>query len=192
VTHLFLVRHAETDMAGRFCGQSDPDLNEQGRQQLAGLVNRLSQDAIRRVYTSDLRRARQTAEAIARHFGVGLHVRPGLREIDFGLWEGLSWSEIEVRDPVLARNWVEEFPNSTAPCGESFQQFESRVRRETAFLLGEAANSPIAVVTHAGFVRVVLTKWCKVSQQEAWDRTKDYGSVVVLDANYIDRVGVQD
>jgi len=192
VTHLFLVRHAETDMAGRFCGQSDPDLNEQGRQQLAGLVHRLSQHAIRRVYTSDLRRARQTAAAIARNFGVGLHVRPGLREIDFGMWEGLSWSEIEVRDPPLAKNWAEMYPNSTAPGGEPFQQFESRVRRETAFLLGEATKSPIAVVAHAGFIRVMLTKWCRISEQEAWDRTKDYGSIVALDTNHIDRAGVAD
>jgi broad specificity phosphatase PhoE len=187
VTHLLLVRHAETDMAGRFCGQSNPDLNEQGRQQLAGVVNRLSQHAIRRVYTSDLRRARQTAEAIARHFGVGLRVRPGLREIDFGMWEGLSWSEIEVRDPARAKSWAEMYPNSTPPGGEPFQQFESRVRREAAFLIGEAANSPIAAVAHAGFIRVVLTKWCRISEQEAWDRTKDYGSIVGLDTNHIDR-----
>jgi broad specificity phosphatase PhoE len=180
VTHLLLARHAETDLAGRFCGQSDPELNDQGRQQLAGLVNRLSQHPISRVYTSDLRRARQTAEAIARHFGVGLHVRPGLREIDFGMWEGLSWSEIEVRDPARAKSWAEMYPNSTPPGGEPFQQFESRVRRETTFLLGEAPSFPIAVVTHAGFIRVVLTKWCRISEQEAWDRTKDYGSIVAL------------
>jgi len=187
VTHLFLVRHAETDMAGRFCGRSDPELNEQGREQLALLVNRLSQHAIRRVYSSDLRRARQTAEAIARHLGVGLDVRPGLREIDFGLWEGLAWSEIEVPDPVLAKSWAEMYPHSTAPEGEPSQQFESRVRRETAFLLEEATKSSIAVVGHAGFIRVVLTKWCRMSQEEAWDRTKDYGSVVALDPNQIDR-----
>jgi alpha-ribazole phosphatase len=173
-------------MAGRFCGQSDPELNEQGRQQLPGLVNRLSQHAIRRVYSSDLRRAQQTAEAIARHFGAGLQVRPGLREIDFGLWEGLSWSEIEVRDPALAKSWA-EYPNSTAPGGEPLQQFQARVRRETAFLLGQATQSPIAVVTHAGFIRLLLTKWCRISEPEAWDRTKDYGSVVALDINQIDR-----
>jgi broad specificity phosphatase PhoE len=187
VTHLFLVRHAETDMASRFCGQSDPELNEQGRQQLLGLMNRLSQHAIRRVYTSDLRRARQTAEAIARHFGAGLQVRPGLREIDFGRWEGLSWSEIEVRDPAVAKSWGEMYPNSTAPGGEPFAQFESRVRREATFLLGEATKSPIAVVAHAGFIRVVLRKWCRISEQEIWDRAKDYASVVALDINQIDR-----
>jgi broad specificity phosphatase PhoE len=111
-------------------------------------VHRLSQHAIRRVYTSDLRRARQTAETIAKHFGIGLHVRPGLREIHFGLWEGLSWSEVEVRNPIAAKNWAENYPHSPAPGGEPFRQFTSRVGRETAFLLAEATNSPFAVGLH--------------------------------------------
>ncbi len=179
-------------MAGRFCGASDPELNERGHQQLAGLVTRMSEHAIRQVYTSDLRRSQQTAEAIAKRFGAGLHVRPGLREIHFGLWEGLSWSEIEARDPAGAKRWAEEYPNSTAPGGESFQQFESRVRREIAFLLGEATKSPIAVVTHAGFIRVVLMYRCRMSAQEAWDRTKDYGSVVAIDTNHIDVAGIEE
>jgi broad specificity phosphatase PhoE len=179
-------------MAGRFCGHYDPELNERGRQQLAGLVNRLSQHPVRRVYTSDLRRARQTAEAIANHFGAGLHVRPELREIDFGLWEGLSWNEIEVRDAMAAKNWAENYPNSTAPAGESFEQFQQRVRREIAFLLGEVKEAAVAVVTHAGFTRAVLTSLCGVSEREAWNRTEDYGSVVALDTNDIDRVEVKD
>ncbi len=192
VTYFLLVRHVETDMTGRFCGHSDPQLNERGRQQLAGLVNQLSEHPIRRVYTSDLRRARETAEAIAKHFGAQLYVRPGLREIHFGLWEGLSWSEIELRDPVSAKNWTQGYPNSTAPGGESFQQFESRVRGEIAFLLGEATKATIAVLTHAGVIRVVLTKGCGVPEQEAWNRTKDHGSVVALDTNDIDLAGIED
>jgi alpha-ribazole phosphatase len=98
-------------------------------------VNVLSVRAIRQVYASDLLRARQTADAIAKNFGIELHIRPGLREIHFGLWEGLSWNEIEVRDPVRAEKWAQEYPNSTAPAGESFVNFESRVRREITFLL---------------------------------------------------------
>ena len=192
MTPLLLVRHAETDMAGRFCGRSDPELNERGRQQIAGLITTLSEHAIRRVYTSDLRRAQQTAEAIAKHFGARLHVRPGLREIHFGLWEGLSWNEIEVRDKALAERWAEAYPNSTAPSGESYQRFASRVQREMAFLLEELTKSPIAAVTHAGFIRVVLTNWCGVSEQEAWDRTKENGSIVALDISHVDRTGIED
>lgn len=179
-------------MAGRFCGHSDPELNERGRQQLVGLMTMLSEHAIRRVYTSDLRRAQLTAEAIAKHFEAEVHVRPGLREIHFGLWEGLSWNEIEGRDRTVAARWAETYPNSTAPAGESYQHFASRVHREMTFLLAEVTKSPIAAVTHAGFIRVVLTNWCGVSEQEAWDRTKEYGSIVALDASHIDRARIED
>lgn len=179
-------------MAGRFCGHSDPELNQRGRQQLAGVVDRLSEYAIRRVYTSDLRRARQTAEAIATHFGLGFEVRLGLREIHFGLWEGLSWSEIEACDPVLANRWAERYPNSTAPGGESSQQFERRVRAESAFLFAAATECPIAVVAHAGFMRVLLTNFYGVLEEEAWKLTKEYSSVVALDTNLIRKFTVAE
>jgi broad specificity phosphatase PhoE len=185
------IRHAETDMAGRFCGHSDPELNERGRQRLAGLVDMLSAYEIREVFTSDLRRAHQTADAIGQHFGAEPRVRSGLREIQFGLWEGLSWSEIEMRDPLLARRWVEEYPKSTAPNGEPFQQFVSRVRKEVSLLQEEATKLPIAVVTHAGVIRVALTTWFGMSEQEAWDRTRCYGSVVALDKNLIHRTATE-
>lgn len=181
MTNLLLIRHAETDMAGRFCGHSDPELNERGRRQLSGLLNALSGQSIRRVYTSDLRRARQTAEAVAEHFGAELEIRPGLREIHFGLWEGLSWSEIEARDPAIARKWVEEYPNSTAPGGELIQNFERRVRKEIAFLLQQATQAPVAAVGHAGFIRLALAMRGSVSERAAWAQTKDYAAVVTLE-----------
>jgi alpha-ribazole phosphatase len=192
MTDFLLIRHAETDMAGRFCGHSDPELNQRGRQQLVGVVDRLSEYAIRRIYTSDLRRARQTAEAIAAHFGVGFEVRLGLREIHFGLWEGLSWSEIEACDPVVAKSWAERHPNSTAPGGESLQQFERRVRAESAFLFAAGTECPIAVVAHAGFMRVLLTNFYGVLEEEAWKLTKEYGSVVALDTNVIRKITVAE
>ena len=186
MSNLLLIRHAETDMAGRFCGHSDPELNERGHLQLAGIVDRLSEYAIRRIYASDLRRTRQTAQAIASHFGIEVAVRPGLREIQFGQWEGLSWSEIEACDPALAKSWAEQHPNSTAPGGESFQQFEQRVRAESAFLFAAAATEcPIAVVAHAGFMRVLLTSFYRTREEDAWKLTKEYGSIVGLDMNMI-------
>jgi len=192
VKHLLLIRHTETDMAGRFCGHSDPELNQRGRQQLAGVVDRLSEYAIRRIYASDLRRARQTAEAIATHFGIGFEVRPGLREIHFGIWEGLSWSEIEARDPVLAKSWAEQYRTLTAPGGESMQQFERRVCAESAFLFAAATECPIAVVAHAGFMRVLLTNFYGVPEEEAWKIAKEYGSVVALDTNLIREFAVEE
>src|ERR1700691_1369855 len=110
MSRVLFIRHAETDMAGRFCGHSDPDLNDKGRMQLTELAHLLSTEAIDAVYSSDLRRAKSTAQAIAEARKVPLSLRPALREIDFGDWEGLSWDQIKQRDPLYPRKWMAGFP----------------------------------------------------------------------------------
>jgi alpha-ribazole phosphatase/probable phosphoglycerate mutase len=182
LSRLIFVRHAETDMAGRFCGLSDPELNERGRAQLETLIDRLRGEQFHKIFTSDLTRARQTAHAISSHFGLESIGRPGLREIYFGEWEGLSWSEIESRDLVLAKRWVLEYPNVPAPAGETFPNFEARVRRETEFLLQQAAQFPLLVVTHAGFLRVALTCRYVGAKKEALENTPDYAAVISTDS----------
>jgi alpha-ribazole phosphatase len=177
----FFIRHAETEMAGRFCGHSDPDLNAVGHTQLTALADLLSAEAIERVYSSDLCRARSTAQSIAAARGIPLTLRPALREIDFGQWEGLSWEQVEQRDPEHARKWTDAFPNLAAPAGESFQAFESRVLEEV-FCLLEQDSGPMAVVTHAGVLRVVLRHLCGCSESEAWRQTQSYCSVVRYEA----------
>jgi len=160
VSHILFVRHAETDMAGRFCGHLDPALNDRGRAQLPRLLEQLRQRRFERrferIFSSDLTRARQTAEAVAHPSGLEVVCRPGLREISFGDWEGLSWTEIEMRDPELARRWVEEYPHFPAPGGETFECFRMRVRTEIEFLTDRTEQSSAVVVTHAGFLRVAL------------------------------------
>ena len=87
------------------------------------------------MYSSDLRRARSTAQAIAATRNIPLTLRPALREIDFGQWEGLSWEQVEQMDPEYAQKWVDAFPNLPAPAGESFQAFEGRILEEVHRLL---------------------------------------------------------
>jgi alpha-ribazole phosphatase/probable phosphoglycerate mutase len=180
MNELLLIRHAETDMAGTFCGHSDPALNARGRAQLGALINRLRMDQIGLVYSSDLRRAYTTGMAIAEALGVDCHVRRALREINFGQWEGITWSEIERRDNAYARRWIEEYPSLPTPDGESFHAFERRVLDEVKVLTlkAEAAGCAIAVVTHAGVLRTVLCALQGCSADEAWEHTKSYCSVV--------------
>jgi alpha-ribazole phosphatase len=180
MSDLLLIRHAERDMAGTFCGHSDPELNTRGRAQLAGLIGRLRMDQIGVVYTSNLRRAHTTGRAIAEAFGVDCRVRRALREINFGQWEGITWSEIERRDNAHARRWVEEYPSLPAPDGESFHDFEQRVLDEVKVLSlkAETAGCAIAVVTHAGVLRTVLCALQGCSEEHAWEQTKSYCSVV--------------
>jgi len=171
--HIFL-RHAETDMAGTFCGHSDPRINIVGQQQVLDLIATLGDSPFDAIYCSDLQRTVDTAEALSSAYGVSLILTPALREIHFGEWEGLRWEEIERRDPAYAALWSAEFPKLPAPQGERYETFTRRVLDAVDRLLREADGGRIAVVTHAGVMRVVLTMLLGCSDVEAWERTRSY------------------
>jgi alpha-ribazole phosphatase len=177
MTRVLFIRHAETEMAGRYCGHSDPDLNTQGRAQLTRLARLLAEETLNTVYSSDLRRAASTAQAIAAGRDIPQVLRPALREIDFGDWEGMSWEEIERLDPEYAQKWVSSYPHLAAPSGESFEDFKRRVLKEVNHLM-DRSSGPIAVVTHGGVLRVVLRHLFGYSEPRAWQETQQYCCVV--------------
>jgi broad specificity phosphatase PhoE len=178
MTMLLLIRHAETDLAGTFCGHLDPALNQRGLAQIPALLRELEQYSIQGLYASDLRRARQTAEAIAARFGLQCHIREGLRELFFGRWEGLRWEEIELRDPQEAKIWAADYSLRDFPSGENLHDFRIRVHREVDAILSGSNHSLSAVVTHAGVMRTVLTDYAGLSLEQAWQQTKDYGAII--------------
>lgn len=174
-----LMRHGATDMAGRFCGHSDPPLNDAGRAQIERAASLLP-GVPQAVYTSDLLRARESAELVAEHFSVPLLVRPGLREISFGEWEGLSWQEVEQRFPAESAAWLERFPGGVVPSGDRYDSFVERVKHETGFLTAQAQSHALIAVTHGGFIRTALAEIYDVPSSEAFGLTADYGAIVDL------------
>ncbi|MGC2401525.1 MAG: histidine phosphatase family protein [Acidobacteriaceae bacterium] len=177
VSRVFFIRHAETDMAGRYCGHSDPDLNTKGRAQLRNLTQMLSKEAISAIYSSDLRRASSTGHAIAHRRNIPQLLRPALREIDFGDWEGRSWEQIEQLDPEYAREWLDAYPRLPARGGENVAVFEARVLDEVNRII-ECNSHPVAVVTHGGVLRVVLRNLFGCSEEQAWQQTRPYCCVL--------------
>src|SRR5436305_10497305 len=122
-----LLRHAQTDLHGCFCGHSDPSLSVQGHDQIPSVIRSVSQVVPRAIWSSDLRRATETAEPIAKHFGLRYATSPALREMKFGVWEGLAWKEVELQYPDDARAWAKFFPHHRPPGGESFLELQARV-----------------------------------------------------------------
>jgi len=176
---IVFIRHGETDMAGRFCGHSDPDLNPAGESQAISLAEEASTLGIERIYSSDLCRAAQTAAHIAHRTGVGVDYLSALREIHFGHWEGLHWQEIEERFPEEADRWLREFPWRSAPSGEAYADFTARIEAVLAPLLNDEKDTRVAIVTHRGVMRYALTKFFGFSEEEAWTKTAPYGAVVI-------------
>jgi len=182
VTEIVLIRHVETDFAGRFCGHSNPDLNGAGELHLRSLIEEAAALGIKRIYSSDLRRASRTATALSERIGVPVELRFGLREMHFGQWEGLTWDQIERRDPTEAELWLREFPERSAPEGESYRDFVARVESEFKMVIAQPRNAPLAVVTHRGVMQYALCRFFGFTRDEARKQTDNYGAIVVVNA----------
>lgn len=151
--NILLIRHATTNLAGTLCGQCDPPLNKRGRQQARSLAASLRDAKLQRLYTSNLKRAVQTAAPLARP-EVPLIVRADLGEINFGEWEGRRWQD--VRDTAPDMQSYEESPHASAPGGETFIAFRSRALKAFENVVQDAAGQSSAIVTHHGVINVVM------------------------------------
>jgi broad specificity phosphatase PhoE len=194
MTDMVLIRHAETDLVGKFCGHSDPDLNATGEQRLRSISEEVAPLGITRIYSSDLRRASRTAIAIRERIGAPVELRSGLREIHFGLWEGLAWEQVQQRYPREAQLWVREFPARSAPEGEMYRDFAARVEAEFKTMIVEHKHGALAVVTHRGVLQYVLTQFLGFAEDDAMKQTENYGAIVVAtrsDLRDIDYTGIR-
>jgi broad specificity phosphatase PhoE len=154
---VFLARHGETDwnLAGRWQGHADVPLNATGHAQALALAERLRERGIAAVATSDLARARRTAELVAGALGLRVAlVDPDLREQRFGRFEGLTPRECEERYPTDWARYAAD-PHPGPPGGESRAALLERVLRA---VLGASARLPAAplIVTHGGAMRALL------------------------------------
>jgi broad specificity phosphatase PhoE len=150
---LILVRHAHTEMAGKFCGQIDPPLSAEGLAQLAELNEKLNGHSFTHIFSSDLERARQTAEAIANRHNLPVHLLRSLREVAFGSWEGLDWDQVVAQDPAWAQRWLDHYPSISAPEGEGLEHFRKRIRDAMDSIADQVQGACAVVVTHAGVIR---------------------------------------
>lgn len=165
---LLLIRHAATDMDGYLCGHTDPPLNLVGSTQASGLALQLRSLKVHHLYSSDLRRALQTAEPLASAWGLPIVARTALREISFGNWEGKRWAEIRAAEPDFTS--LESNPAIGAPGGESFACFRQRVLRVLRETVDECNGDLTAIVTHLGVIRIALAEhssrtWAAEPQQ---------------------------
>jgi broad specificity phosphatase PhoE len=155
MTELLLVRHGETDWNrdGRFQGHADPPLNDTGRAQARALADDLAAEQIDAIYTSDLARARETAEFIAERAGVPFVLEPQLREVNVGEWQGLTRPEIAERFPEGLRNWREHGHGWEQ--GETYEELAERVLEAIDRIVAGHPTERVVVVGHGGTIRAI-------------------------------------
>jgi len=151
-TRIVLVRHGETtwNRATRIQGHTDIPLSALGLAQADRLARALADEALDAIYSSDLRRARQTAETLAGQQGVAVRIDAGLRERAFGRFEGLSWEEIAQKHPEDSIRWRRREPDFQVGGGESLVTFSARCIATVQGIVAAHPGQNIAVVAHGG------------------------------------------
>src|SRR5262249_12016305 len=159
-THITLIRHGETawNASDRWQGHAHVPLNDDGKRQAALLGEHLVPIAseITGIYTSDLIRARQTAEIVAAHIIKPILVDARWREIDLGEWQGLTIDEVRTWDAERYRYIMSDPVNLPRPSGESSKQVAERALQAVEELTRHHQGEHVLVVTHGGTIRNLL------------------------------------
>ena len=166
-TRVIAIRHGETawNAAARVQGQLDIELNEVGRRQAQLLANALADAGITALYSSDLLRARQTAQAVAERTGLALVADAGLRERGFGIFEGSTYADIERLWPDEARRLRHREVGFGPEGGETLASFHARSIASATRLAARHPGETIALVAHGGVLDCLYRTATRVELQ---------------------------
>ncbi len=167
--HLMLVRHGETEwnVQRRFQGQSDVPLSELGKRQAKLIAERLAGQSIDAVYASDLKRAWETVTSIAEKNGLEVSPEPRLRELKFGILEGLTFEEAEEKHPEMIAAWLEDF-NNTPEGAETIDLFNARIVSLLNDLKSKHDEQVVLLVGHGGSLSELLRVVLGLSREKRW------------------------
>jgi broad specificity phosphatase PhoE len=179
---LWLVRHGQTDwnLAGRWQGQSPaaPGLNDNGRAQAIALRKQLEGWQISTVYSSDLLRARQTAEMLADPLGLPVNLDPRLREMDLGTWEGLLSCEISARFPQLLLERDCNPIHTSAPRGETPACVAERVASVLDDIVKRRCGEQVLIVAHGLSLAAILCLALGISIEQIYEHIPGNASLL--------------
>ncbi|MFC2044694.1 histidine phosphatase family protein [Chloroflexota bacterium] len=183
MSRLLLIRHGETNMNSsfRYWGSTDVVLSDLGLRQAEHLRNRLKSERINVVYSSDLKRSLDTARVIVSSHNLEVITCPELREIDFGQIEGMTFEEVNLSYPEVARMWIERDDNLVYPGGESLAQLDKRLQRFRTRLEKHTSEDTILVVGHSGALRTLLCQLLGMESGRRWQISLDLSSLSIIE-----------
>ena len=164
-----LVRHGETEwnVQRRFQGQTDVPLSDLGRWQAELVAGRLMDQKVDALYASDLKRAWETAEKIAELNGLEIFSEPRLRELKFGILEGMTFDEAQVQHPEMIAAWLDDF-HSTPEGGEPIEAFHMRLVSLLEDLKEKHDEQVVLLVAHGGPLSEILRIVLGLSPEKRW------------------------
>lgn len=156
-TTLIFVRHGEAigNVTKVFHGFTDSELTENGKAQAERAAMRLKTEPIDRVFSSDLKRAYKTAQAVAKPHGLKIVTDPRLREINGGRWENVSFDELPKQYPESFRLWCDHPYAVQMPGGESMAEFYARITEAVCDITQRCKGETVCIVTHGTAIRLL-------------------------------------
>ncbi len=178
-TELILIRHGSTDynVRQRYCGFVDIALNNKGKTQAGRLQRRLKNEAVHKVYSSDRKRAIETARIVFK--GHDIEKIPDLREMHFGIFEGLTYKQIMKKFPAPYKKWIKNPFKTVIPAGESLAILKKRVVRAFKKIILRHPNQTIAVVCHGGTISAFINYILKSG--DFWKHIPQSASLTILE-----------
>ena len=170
MTKVIFIRHGQTEwnVTGRYQGQSDVKLTEEGRKQAEKLADNFPVAKVDAIYASDLCRAMVTAETIAKKFGLKVQAEPAFRELSFGDWEGLTYQQIVDKWEEAMANFLQHPDILEIPGGESFPAVQQRAMKRLNELIEKHDGQTSVVVAHGAVLRTMLTAALHMPLQYLW------------------------
>ena len=195
VTKIYLIRHGETEDADarRYKGHIDVPLSDNGIEQIERLSEFLSavgarcprpgsdSAGLKAVYCSGLSRAVKSAEIIAGPFGLEPVIVEGLKERNFGVWEGMSFDEIQEKYPEAFNAWAENPLRFSPMQGESTIEISERALDAFNEIISRHNGESIAIVAHGGINRVILCELLGMPLENIFRIEQDYAALNVIE-----------
>lgn len=183
ICRIFLIRHGETlwNSEMKFQGHVDVPLSEKGVEQAGALAGRLASQKISAVYSSDLGRAVETARRIADPRGLEVITLPALREMSFGVWEGLTFKEIKEKYGDVIQRWWANPMGMAVPGGEGLSDLAARAVPAVREIVGRHMGDQVAVVCHGGPVRCLVGTVLNMDLNKYWKIRQDNAALNILD-----------
>ena len=167
-TTIYLIRHGQSlgNLRDQFIGHTDIELTDLGRQQAEMAAEYLKDIPADAIYSSDLQRAYDTAMATAKRKNMPVIPRTGLREIDAGLWEEKTFTQLRAEFTEDFAVWCEDFGNARCTGGESVPELQNRFVTELQRLAEENPGKTLMIFAHATPIRMFRAH-CENASPEA-------------------------
>jgi len=182
---LYLVRHGESvgNANKRYCGITDIELSLDGKEQAKFAGLNLKDLKVLHIYTSPLKRAYNTAKIISDQINVNLKVVDCLKEVNFGIFENMTWEEMLKEYREETDNWIKQGLEYTFPKGESYNDI---IKRIASFMDNVEDNS--VIVSHFGVIQSILLYYKIVDSSNLWNYHISNCDILVLNNKKFEKI----